>query len=360
MKSLQLPLGKQLLPLLILTFLVILLSSCKKDDPIDFTTEYDIYTAGQYYDNGWKVCYWKGSDRVDINGDLISATVQSMYVYNNDVYIAGHYNLGSLIEKACYWKNTERFELEGDGIHQTYTSSIFVSDGNVYTAGRYYNGYKNIPCYWENSTRYDIVDYPEGRSATISGIFVVNSDVYLCGSYSVPSDFGPDTHMNCYWKNGEKTDLAFPEFNMTSMYNYDGELYFGGYIESKVDGLPIDAPAYIFNGEKNLLGNSGIVNSVFVTDGIVYSAGGDGSKPCYWKGSSKVVLNGVYRANSIFVIDSKVFTAGYYINESNSERPHFPCYWVGSNRYSLPVTGDYEDSHANNAVSIFVVKKSEI
>jgi hypothetical protein len=328
--------------------------SCEKekDNSTGNLSGYSIYTVGQYYDNGWKGCYWKNLERTDLNGDLTSITVNDIFLSDGNVYVSGHYNRGSLVEIPCYWKNTERIDLAGGSEYQAYTCAIYVENGIVYTAGRYYNGIKNIPCYWVNTTRTDIIDYPNS-TAEITDIKVKNGDVYLSGKYSVPSSFGPDDYKACYWKNGVIYDISTNNSISTSIFIADDNVYLGGGYNPVNAGSSYNL-CYWKNGVKSDINTSGNITDMFVSSDIVYTSGDDGDKPCFWKGNKKTVLSGIYRANSIFVKNDEVFTTGYYINEKDSRRPHVPCFWINNQRYDLPVTGDPLDSKANNAFSIFV------
>ncbi len=342
---------KKILLLFSITFTFL---SCEKekDNSNGDLSGYSIYTVGQYYDNGWKGCYWKNLERTDLNGNLTSITVNDIFLSDGNVYVSGHYNTGSLIEIPCYWKNTERIDLVGGSEYQAYTCAIYVENGIVYTAGRYYNGIKNIPCYWVNTTLTDITDYPNS-TAEITDIKVENGDVYLSGKYSVPSSSGPNDYKACYWKNGVIYDMSTNNSVSTSIFIADDNVYLGGGYN------PINAGSsynlcYWKNEVKSDINSFGNITDMYVSNGIVYTSGDDGDKPCFWKDNKKTVLSGIYRSNSIFVKNDEVFTTGYYINEKDNRRPHIPCFWINTQRYDLPVTGDPLDSKANNAVSIFV------
>jgi len=329
-----------------LLFVSLMYSGCKKDNAsVSGESNYNIYTAGYYYDNGWKSCYWKGTVRTDLNDSLVSAMATSLFVYEGNVYTSGYYT--NSIDIPCYWKNTERIDLSGDEVHSAYTTDIYVSNGSVYIAGCYNNGTKTLPCYWENEIRKEIEDFPSGSNANIQSIFVSDGDVYLCGYYSAGSASIP-----CFWKNNVRTDLPLSEGSTScianSVYVYNGTVYTAGNDDF------FRNPCYWEGTNKtNLFDGTGSATSVFVSDGEVYTAGGTDT-PCFWKGTNKTILNGVNLANSIYVKDGNVFTAGYYINENQFNRPHVICYWEGTKRVDLPVTGDPADSHANTAISIFV------
>jgi hypothetical protein len=90
------------------------------------------------------------------------------------------------------------------------------------------------------------------------------------------------------------------------------------------------------------------VNSIFVFNGTVYTAGYDTTNyACYWEGTTEYPLsNGNYgNAYSIFVDNNgNVYTAGQDANGSS-------CYWLGTNEIQLEqISGDYQSV----AYSIYV------
>jgi hypothetical protein len=335
--------------MLILILVSHTIGGCKKDESGKLNSNYKIYTLGQYYDEGWKGCFWKNFERSPINGDLISITVVDLCVADGNIYIAGHYGKGGSLIIPCYWKNTERKDLAGGSKYQAYTCAICVYNGSVYTAGKYYDGVKNIPCYWKDTVRTDITDYPDSY-AEVTDITVVKGDVYLSGVYALS---GSSERQACYWKNGIKADLPIANSTATSIFVDNNDVYIaGGYNPNNV-GSSYNL-CYWKNSVKTDISPSGNITDIVINEGTVYTTGDDGEKPCFWKGTSKTVLNGVYRSNAIFVKNGDVFTTGYYINENDSKRPHIPCFWVGTQRYDLPVTGDPSDSNANDALAIYV------
>jgi hypothetical protein len=85
-------------------------------------------------------------------------------------------------------------------------------------------------------------------------------------------------------------------------------------------------------------------NDVPNTKYTVYTAGfiwNNGNFPCYWKGTSRTDLPGGTGAftTSIFVSDGIVYTAGYYINSKGRQAP---CYWKGIEKINLPCDSTYD------------------
>ena len=99
---------------------------------------------------------------------IYSAESSSIYVYNNDVYVAGREFDGPL-SIATYWKNGEPIALSKGSPP---TPPPLIHD-NVFVAGdgEHSNGYPVAAKYWKNGTSVDLSD---GQSlAAAQNIFVV-------------------------------------------------------------------------------------------------------------------------------------------------------------------------------------------
>ncbi len=129
-----------------------------------------------------------------------------------------------------------------------------------------------------------------------------------------------------------------------------GTVYTSGYVaaadrdtacswtDTKRTDLPSDRPT----GSESY---NGYANSVFVSAGVVYSAGltqkqvGQDADPvympCYWTGNRKIDLPGDGKhkgsAYAVFVAGGSVYTAGFYSNGTRE----IPCYWTGVKRTDL-------------------------
>lgn len=136
----------------------------------DWTTINDIYVEGNdvyavgtsiagtgVYDN----ILWKNGIATQIN-----MVPYSIFVKNNDIYIAG--TLGNI---ACIWKNGVVTPLT-NGVNQAYATSVYVLDNNVYVAGseRVPGSSNTIAKYWKNGV---VVNLSDGvLTAEATDIFV--------------------------------------------------------------------------------------------------------------------------------------------------------------------------------------------
>lgn len=83
----------------------------------------DVYCVGnvQYYDNTTAAKLWKNGEPQSLPG---ATRVSSVFVFNNDVYVAGE-GLSNSIKGPMYWKNGVPVDLPTDG-NGTFATSIFV------------------------------------------------------------------------------------------------------------------------------------------------------------------------------------------------------------------------------------------
>ena len=77
--------------------------------------------------------YWKNGQL--IFRESIHSYVSSIFIYRNDVYVAGYLSTAYPgADIACYWKNGQRVNLT-DGNIGSIATSIFVTDTNVDVSG---------------------------------------------------------------------------------------------------------------------------------------------------------------------------------------------------------------------------------
>lgn len=130
-------------------------------------------------------------------------------------------------------------------------------------------------------------------------------DIYLAGSIFNGTTFPP-----CYWKNGERHDLPFPDgkpFYVETIAYHDGKLY-----------VTAQNPNGIFNG--------------YIIDGVWHANEMPDGVEC------------IYSSFSIDFLDGSVYMAGYYITEA---RKFIGCYWKDGVCHPLDIPNlRYIDSSA--------------
>ena len=254
------------------------------------------------------------------------------------IYTAGYYIIGG--HKPGYWTNsTLKLLTLPEGVSAGDALCIFGSSGQIYIGGSY--GSPSIPCYWKNTDMSLVNLLPESSTeGRVSSIYVSGNKIYSGGYH--------DT-LPCYWVDDIRvpTNLPIPGATMGRVQTIavkNGTIYAGGFYLN--DGLAI--PCYwvgaegIGNDPVGLLPDGaleGYINSIFVADGVIYTAGGYDMLagvefPCYWIGDNKDAHElplpvGINKGevDSILISGGTFHAAGYYMDIDNK---NFPCYWTGT------------------------------
>jgi uncharacterized caspase-like protein len=246
--------------------------------------------------------------------------------------------------KAMIWRGSEAIQLPADGIYKR-AYAVAVSGGDMYVAGDWSvsAGGKSInrPCYWKNGSR---VDLPaEVGDAKALEIAISGGTVYVCGYYTNAKG----QKIPCYWAGGKRTDLAAGLVEGAALsiaLSPAGTVYTAGWYAtySKTKEM-VTFPCYWIGTKKTDLSTISSANSfatsITVGDGKLYIAGSywDGSRaiPCYWEGSSRNLLpisGSSGRVNCIIVAGGIVLSAGQYYDGTH----WVPCYWKNATRVDLP------------------------
>lgn len=270
------------------------------------TNNDEVYATGEGFSNNTSIAvYWKNSVETTIES---GTSAKSIYVLNNDIYIAGSEN-----NTAKYWKNGEATTLT-DGEQETKAKAIFVTEkGDIYVAGDASGGgFVRFGKYWKNGEEISLND---SGSISIESIYVTeNDDVYLAGQ---EFDETKSKYVAKYWKNGKAISLTDGTYSALakSIYVTNNDVYIVGF-ETDINYNNI--ARYWKNGKEIALTDGSKrseANSIKVTDrGDVYISGFEYndiySVAKYWKNGNEVVLtDGENSATSsaIFVVNKKDF-----------------------------------------------------
>ena len=183
-----------------------------------------------------------------------------------------------------------------------------------------------------------------------------NVIIYVAGAYQ--DRFG--NGIPCYWKikddNIKRVDLDNESNNnnyASSIYVVGDKVYTSGTVE--LSGGVLKA-CYWIDTKRYNLNTSGSVNSfadsIIVKGGVVFAAGGDGTKGCYWIDQNQAILN-LLICRTLFIqkISSSKYTT--YVGGQNLKSPHQACFWKDGYLTDLPpLPGAGESSIVN---SIFVI-----
>jgi hypothetical protein len=147
------------------------------------------------YENYLDVKYWKNGIPIVLTHTPDYGSSRSIFISNNDVYVAGNAAKFKAQPKATYWKNSHPVTVSQSSDWST-LNGIFVSCNDVYVAG-----YENGPTYWKNGHSVHL-----SHNGTLFGICVSGSDLFLAG-YE-PTGLNNYFYVAKYWKNGHPVNLT--------------------------------------------------------------------------------------------------------------------------------------------------------
>ena len=189
-----------------------------------FVFDDHIYVAGTEYQNGHHVAkIWKdgqATNLTDVSG-IRDATAYSVKVNGNGVFACGEEENSAGIRVAKYWKNGVATPLT-NGIENAYARSMFVSNNDVYVAGRAYIDGRSIACLWKNGVLNELSN--SNYFASAMSVFVDGNDVYVAGFEE--SDANDVAKV---WKNGVGIPLSDNDSYAECVKVVNGKVYVGGW-----------------------------------------------------------------------------------------------------------------------------------
>lgn len=262
----------------------------------------EIYVAGYEYNwnvyDGWyryptKAMVWKNGVAQPLTDGTNEACALSMFVSDNDVYVAG-YESNGIKSVAMVWKNGVAEPLS-DGTVDAYATSVFVAGGDIYVAGYEVFGppsYTSTARLWKNGQPQALV-----AGYIANSVFVSGSDVYVAGSGY--------THA-MIWKNGVAQYLTgTSQASALSVYVAGDDVYVAGYEFS-------DLGKDTYGPTKAIIWKNGVsqplttgtenasANSITVFGDDIYAVGYKGDMAVIWKNNVGKVL-GDGNASSVFI-----------------------------------------------------------
>ncbi len=277
-----------------------------------------VYVAVQLQGSPNRALYWKDANTNNLSDGSRNAFAKSIFISNNDVYVAGEEHNTNNIYVAKYWKNGQTVELS-NGIKHAFTTAIAVSGNNVYVSGSQETNAQRQAKYWVNGTENNLTDGT--NHAVANAIFVSGNDVYVAGNMNIPMESAR------YWKNGVQTILSqstsFVRSVANSIYVDGNDVYVAGYQQfNAANGGKYIATLWK-NGVVTLLGNASnnsYATGVSVKNNNVYVAFYEEENAInvakVWKNTAvlSILSNGsvAEQTASIFVTDQEeVYVAGY-------------------------------------------------
>lgn len=264
-----------------------------------FVSNNDVYVAGSESDPSNNTAkYWKNGIATTLPNSLGGST-SSIFVSAGDVYVTGTANTSLLNDAGILWKNGVSTILS-NGALSSYPQSVYVEGGNAYVAGFD----KDIIIGWDaklwiNSGAGTILSGNNNVAVAFS-VFISGGNVYVVGYKS-----NGVNNVAMLWKNGIEIPLSNGNRSAyaQSVYVVGNDVYVAGY-ESRL----INNVAMVWkNGVATDLSvgtNNAYANSVFVYNNDVYVAGQENNKAIVWKNGVATILSGsspFASANSVFV-----------------------------------------------------------
>jgi hypothetical protein len=165
-----------------------------------YVSNNDVYVVGYEYTNGKSYAMlWKNGVAQQLSNGRYSACAWSIYVTGDDVYVAGNEFNEEKKLIATVWKNGIPIRLSKES---SFAQSVFVLDNNVYVAGKTYKNQKEVATVWKNGTP-QILTLEDYNSEALS-VFATEKDVYVAGHEN------SEVHKSktIIWKNGEVQHLT--------------------------------------------------------------------------------------------------------------------------------------------------------
>ena len=284
-----------------------------------FVTSKTIYIAGG---DG---TLWKNGIEQQLTDGSKDATINSIYVYGNDVYMAGE--KGNV---ATVWKNGIAQNLT-NGSSRAVASSVFVSGNDVYVAGSEETTQDMyVAKLWKNGVAQNLSDGT--YSAGASSVFVSGNDVYVAGG----EDITQDMYVAKLWKNGVAQNLSDGTYRAwaSSVFVSGNDVYVAG---NKYNAEGVFFATLWKNGVAHNLTvyEWSFAYSVFVSGNDVYVGGSS-----LWKNGVEQNLTDISYKEILFVTDKNVYVLdereGHVITSWGLKPAH--KLWVNGNVINLPMS----------------------
>ncbi len=319
---------------------------------------FDMYIAGSYIDQGKvQACYWKNGERIPlpVPENAESSRAEKIIFSGDTMYIAGVHGgpyLWGFVP--CYWKDGIRFdvtEISGWIYKQLHLS--VNNTGDVYLSTRVEYEMSSGFTVWKNGVIIAEPSFGNPRNFGIDGFDIIDDDIYYTGISS-----NSTSSSATYWKNGDSKELSAPSRSWAFGINkFDERTYVLGayYTDYNRDGIYFYVNCYWKDGMRTDLErkkySSDDCTGISVIGDDVYCSGYDSMyvhennglyhkdiRACYWKngkytdihprGTKKSVAQGIASDKRDFIL------VGWYnsVNEEfEDEEGDQACYWINGN-----------------------------
>lgn len=272
--------------------------------------------------------YWKDGIPTPFtnSGTFNLSEANSIFVENNDVYIAGfEKNLITNILEGKIWKNGVGSAIT-NGSSNSNAIDFSIVNNDTFVLGTEINlvNNKTEGKIWKNgvsTTLSSLTNPAEGlfKNALPQSLFIHNNDVYV-GGYET---FLPNSDLRgLVWKNGTPTRLFGLCFGAGGSCTYDytqvNDIFIVGNDVYAIGSSPSGSSTVIID---NIMWKNGIPSSInispksiFIYNNDIYIAGRVGNSACIWKnGIVTQLTSGVKQgfATSVYVKDNDVYVTGF-------------------------------------------------
>ena len=257
---------------------------CQERKSAMSTSDVDVYVVG--VENNTAVLLKNGIKQVLDGGTF----AYSVYVSNDDVYVAGYLVNADSTTVARLWKNGVLQTLED--AEGTQSHSVCVANNNdVYVAG--FTGTSAI--LWKNGIRQTL---ETGQDYYTESVYVYENDVYVAGTGNGQA---------ILWKNGT-SQILNDGYGAGSVYVNSDDIYVAG------SGYE-SAILWKNNSKQTLEDSSKCGYAVYVMNDDVYVTGSGREGAILWKNGTKQTLEGGDKegdyAYSIYGFDNDVYVTGW-------------------------------------------------
>lgn len=269
-----------------------------------FVQDNIVYASG--YDESSNAVYWVDGEKKSLQGKGTMA--HSIYIHNDDVYVAGSFSNGS-----CYWKNGSKINLTTGADSEAF-GIVLSEDGEVYVGGYYMNNHHYlIPARWNGTQRRNLTK-PKGGDGEVYDVVLKNgtTPIFL-GMSMAPNNMVGYVPKASYWIGNKRIDC---DNGGTWKDNVYGGEAFGGFVHGD-DVYLAGNVQYIglVDSDGNEIEGKGGIFPHYWKNGNIHNLSGGPVYDNYWVGGGK----------DIFVSDSKVVVGGW---ASSNDLAQVAAIWV--------------------------------
>ncbi|WP_239023213.1 Ig-like domain-containing protein [Muricauda aurantiaca] len=282
---------------------------------VTVTVDPNVYMAGYVQSSGLpQAVIWKNGVMTELTDGTKEATANAVFVYGEDVYVAGHEKDQDNNRRAMLWINGDQIALSNSlGITSSIARDVVVNESGYYVVGHQSTNEGSSGRVWISNANDVVLVEPGYETNFPRAISMDDQNNWYVSGYIRP-DAGFDDEA-CYWTAGT---AANPEILENDARAYDiqvvgNDVHVSGY--RVVDGTRVATTWKNGAGTDLTDGTSNsIATSLFVTGTDIYATGNDSDNSLVWKnGVVGTLLNiddSTSFLESVFVYGTDVYSCG--------------------------------------------------